>query len=164
MSAPVPRPVALLARDLPEDSSTGYPEPFRALVAGRHRRRLGEPFGLTRFGVNLCRLEPGAATAQRHWHAREDELVYVLEGEVVLVTDAGEIVLGPGMVAGFAAGRPDGHHLVNRSDRDALLLEIGTRSVEPETVVYPDIDLRYEAARGWLHRDGTPWEAPPRRP
>jgi uncharacterized cupin superfamily protein len=151
------RPVALPATTLPEVSSTRYPEPFRALVAGRHRRRLGDAFGLTQFGVNLCRLEPGAASSQRHWHAKEDELVYVLEGEVVLVTDAGETVLGPGMVAGFPAGRPDGHHLVNRSARDALLLEIGTRSSAGERAVYPDIDLLYDSTRGYLHRDGTPW-------
>lgn len=157
MTDPTRSPVALVARELPETSATGYPEPFRALVAGRHRRRLGDAFGLTQFGVNLCRLEPGAASAQRHWHALEDELVYVLEGEVVLVTDAGETVLGPGMVAGFPAGRPDGHHLVNRSDRDALLLEIGTRTSAAERVVYPDIDLLYEKGRGYLHADGTPW-------
>lgn len=148
---------ALAARELPEVTSTGYPEPFRALVAGRHRRRLGDAFGLTQFGVNLCRLEPGAASSQRHWHAREDEFVYVLEGEVVLVTDAGETLLGPGMVAGFPAGRPDGHHLVNRSDRDALVLEIGTRSTCGEQVVYPDIDLLYDKEKGFLHKDGTPW-------
>lgn len=157
MSDPSPWPVALAARDLPETSATGYPEPFRALVAGRHRRRLGDAFGLTQFGVNLCRLEPGAASSQRHWHALEDELVYVLEGEVVLVTEAGETVLGPGMVAGFPAGRADGHHLINRSDRDALILEIGSRAPGPERVVYPDIDLVYEKGRGYLRRDGTPW-------
>ncbi len=155
-SRPV-RAVAIAATDLPETNATGYPAPFRARVAGRHRRRLGDAFGLTQFGVNLCRLEPGAATAQRHWHALEDELVYVLEGEVVLVTDSGETVLGPGMVAGFPAGCPNGHHLINRGSRDALLLEIGTRSSGPERVVYPAIDLIYERGRGYLHRDGTPW-------
>lgn len=156
MPDPTPSPAALAARELPEVTRTGYPEPFRALVAGRHRRRLGDAFGLTQFGVNLCRLEPGAASSQRHWHAREDELVYVLEGEVVLVTDAGETVLGPGMVAGFPAGRPDGHHLINRSDRDAFVLEIGTRSTGAERVVYPDIDLVYDREKGYLHKDGTP--------
>lgn len=151
------RPVALRATEVPEVSSTGYPEPFRALVAGRHRRRLGDAFGLGQFGVNLCRLEPGAASSQRHWHEKEDEFVWVLEGEVVLVTDAGETVLGPGMVAGFPAGRANGHHFVNRSGRDVLLLEIGTRSADGERVVYPDVDLLYDSTRGYLHKDGTPW-------
>jgi uncharacterized cupin superfamily protein len=125
-----------------EKRGTGYPAPFRALVAGRARKVLGDALGLTQFGVNLVRLEPGAASAQRHWHVREDEFVMVLKGELTLVTDAGEQILIPGDVAGFAAGVADGHHLVNRSGEDAEYLEVGTR-VEGETAHYPDIDLVY---------------------
>src|SRR5262249_40424679 len=120
-------PAAIDANTLPSVSSTGYPEPFRKLVAGRSRRKLGDVFGLQNFGVNLTRLTPGAMSSMRHWHGRQDEFVYVLEGEVVLVTDAGEQIMGAGMVAGFPAGRQDGHHLINRSTKDAVYLEIGDR-------------------------------------
>src|SRR5262245_45966681 len=111
-----------------EQSGTGYPEPYRGVVAGRGKRRLGDAVGLTTFGVNLTRLAPGAASAQRNWHTKQDEFVYVLEGELVLISDAGEQVLKPGMAAGFPAGRPDGHNLVNRGTREALYLEIGDRT------------------------------------
>jgi len=108
--------------------------------------------------VNLCRLSPGAWSAQRHWHAREDEFVYVVEGEVVLVTDAGEEVLRPGDCAGFKAGEPDGHCFQNRSDRDAVILEVGTRAPGGDDAAYPDIDLRVIAGQpGFAHRDGTPY-------
>lgn len=137
--------------------ATDYPEPFRAAVAGRLRKRLGNPLGITNFGVNLTRLEPGAASALRHWHTRQDEFVYVLEGELTLVTDAGETVLRPGMCAGFPAGKPDGHQLVNRSDEPATYLEVGDRSAGDEAH-YPDEDLRYDSATDlFTHRDGTPW-------
>lgn len=137
--------------------ATGYPEPFRTAVAGRLRKRLGNPLGITNFGVNLTRLEPGAASALRHWHTRQDEFVYVLEGELTLVTDAGETLLRPGMCAGFPAGKPDGHQLVNRSDGPATYLEIGDRTAGDE-VDYPDEDLRYDDATDrFTHRDGSPW-------
>ncbi|WP_247876224.1 cupin domain-containing protein [Azospirillum brasilense] len=137
--------------------ATDYPEPFRAAVAGRLRKRLGNPLGITNFGVNLTRLEPGAASALRHWHTRQDEFVYVLDGELTLVTDAGETVLRPGMCAGFPAGRPDGHQLVNRSDEPATYLEVGDRTAGDEAH-YPDEDLRYDSATDlFTHRDGTPW-------
>jgi uncharacterized cupin superfamily protein len=111
--------------------------------------------------VNLVRLPPGCASSQRHWHTRQDEFVYVLEGELTLVTDAGEQRLTAGMAAGFPAGRPDGHHLVNRSGRDALFLEIGDRSPGDEGE-YPDIDMIWRTVDGdqryvYLHRDGTPY-------
>ncbi len=150
------RPPALDPATLAERSGTGYPEPFRAMVAGRHKRALGDPLGLTDFGVNLTRLEPGAASAHRHWHTREDEFVYILEGELVLVTDAGEQLLRPGMCAGFPKGRPDGHHLVNRGDRPAVYLEIGSRHPEDEAF-YPGIDLRALPGRRFTHADGTPY-------
>lgn len=156
MTAPM-RPPALDPATLTAVNRTGYPEPYRALVAGRFRRRLGDAAGLTQFGVNLTRLDPGAASAQRHWHTREDELVYVLEGELTLVTDAGEQILTPGMCAAFKAGVPDGHHLVNRSDRPAVLLEIGTRDEEDEAA-YPDIDLHSRKDGTYLRKSsGEPW-------
>jgi uncharacterized cupin superfamily protein len=121
-------------------TTTGYPAPFRGRVAGRERKLLGNLAGLTQFGVNLTRLKPGTASALRHWHDNEDEFVYVLEGEVTLIENEGETVLRVGEAAGFKAGVPNGHHLINRSDRDALYLEIGTRA-ERERAHYPDDDL-----------------------
>lgn len=144
---------------LSSDSATGYPEPFRQIVLGRSRKRLGNAAGLTQFGVNLTTLKPGAASAQRHWHAAEDEFVYMLAGEVVLCEDGGEVVLRPGDAAGFKAGVANGHCLVNRSDHDAVYLEIGTRAVS-ERAEYPDIDMRMErdekGAR-YLHKSGEPY-------
>src|SRR5215470_7961252 len=116
---------ACLAMTIEPVPGSDYPDPFQAAVAARERRRLGEAFGLTNFGVNLLRIPPGCASSQRHWHKRQDEFVYVVAGELVLITDAGEQPLSAGMVAGFPAGRPDGHQLVNRSDREALVLEVG---------------------------------------
>jgi uncharacterized cupin superfamily protein len=106
--------------DLQSRTGSAYPEAFQGVVEGREVRGLGDALGLSNFGVNLVTLEPGAASSQRHWHSREDEFVYVLDGDLTLVTEAGETVLGPGMAAGFPAGKPDGHCLVNRTDRPAL--------------------------------------------
>jgi uncharacterized cupin superfamily protein len=139
--------------------SAAYPDTYKPVVAGREKIALGNAVGLTQFGVNLTRLKPGAASALRHWHENEDELVYILEGEVVLVEDEGETVLKPGDCAGFKAGVPNGHHLVNRTNRDALMLEVGTRSAR-EVAHYPDVDLRYEVDgknTRILHKDGTPY-------
>ena len=113
---------------LKTDSHTGYPEPFRQVVLGRSRKRLGNAVGFSQFGVNLTTLKPGAASSQRHWHANEDELVYVLAGEVVLCEDGGETVLRSGEAAGWKAGVCNGHCLVNRSAQDAVFLEIGSRA------------------------------------
>lgn len=132
---------------IPLATGTNYPPPFDKLVAGRERKRLGNAAGLTQFGVNLTRLKPGAASALRHWHHNEDEFVYLLEGEVVLVENEGETVLRPGDAAAFKAGVENGHCLVNRSSQDALYLEIGTRAASERTE-YPDIDCMME-------RDGT---------
>jgi len=140
-------------------SSTAYPDQFKPVVAGREKTALGNAAGLTQFGVNLTRLKPGAASALRHWHENEDEFVYVLEGELVLVEDEGETVLGPGDCAGFKANIPNGHHLINRTNRDALILEVGTRSPH-ERAHYPDVDLLYEVDgknTRILHKDGTPY-------
>jgi uncharacterized cupin superfamily protein len=156
------KPLELPALDpasVPTVVSTAYPEPFRALVAGRERRRLGDALGLKNFGVNLTCLKPGSASSQRHWHVKQDEFVYILEGELVLVSDAGEQVLTPGMAAGFPAGKHDGHHLVNRSGRDAIFLEIGDRTPGDEGE-YPDIDMVFRIRDGkslYLHKDGTPY-------
>ena len=144
---------------LPVYDGTDYPEPFRRVVAGRTRRRLGDAAGLDQFGVNLTTLKPGAASALRHWHQKEDEFVYILEGEVVLVEDDGETVLKPGDAAGFKANIPNGHHLVNKTKRDAIFLEIGTRS-KHERAEYPDVDLvaiSDEQGERYTHRNGEPY-------
>ena len=141
------------------DSSTNYPGPYRQAVIGRERKRLGNAVGLDQFGVNLTTLKPGAWSSQRHWHEAEDELVYMLEGEVVLCEDGGETVLRPGDAAGWKANAGNGHCLVNRTQRDAVFLEIGTRS-KRERVVYPGIDMRMERdASGprYLHESGEPY-------
>jgi uncharacterized cupin superfamily protein len=146
---------------VPMDTANRYPEPFRRAVEGRARQRLGNAVGLDQFGVNLTRLAPGAASSLRHWHQHEDELVYMLEGEVVLIEDGGETVLEPGDVAAWKAGVANGHCLVNRSDRVAMFLEIGTRSPR-EQATYPDIDLLLERDGGsgrYLHKSGEPYPA-----
>jgi len=145
--------------NLPVDSRTGYPAPFDRVAQGRERKRLGKAVGLDQFGVNLTTLKPGAASALRHWHEREDELVYVLQGEVALIEDGGEQILRPGDAAGFKANSGNGHHLVNRSSRDAVYLEIGTRA-KHERVHYPDVDLavvRDDKGFRYTHKNGEPY-------
>jgi uncharacterized cupin superfamily protein len=121
-------------------TTTGYPDEFKSACVGREKAALGNFAGLTQFGVNLTRLKPGAASALRHWHDNEDEFVYVVEGELTLIEDEGETLLRPGDAAGFKAGVPNGHHLVNKTDRDAVYIEIGTRA-ERECAHYPEHDL-----------------------
>jgi uncharacterized cupin superfamily protein len=136
-----------------------YPQPYSKVTDGREKAALGNVAGLTQFGVNLTRLKPGAASALRHWHEQEDEFVYIVEGELVLIEDGGETLLKPGDCAGFKAGVSNGHHLVNKSQRDALYLEIGTRS-PTERGHYPDCDLIMERdAKGvrFLRRSGEPY-------
>jgi uncharacterized cupin superfamily protein len=141
---------------IPVKTGSGYPTPFDLPCAARARQRLGDAAGLTDFGVNLLRLPPGAWSSQRHWHSAEDEFVFIVEGEVVLVTDSGEELLRSGDCAGFKAGVKDGHHLQNRSDRDAILLEVGSRRVAEDEGEYPDIDMRFlKNDEGYAHRDGT---------
>jgi uncharacterized cupin superfamily protein len=141
---------------------SGYPAPYDEPCRERRRLRLGDAAGLTQFGVNLLRLPPGVWSSQRHWHTAEDEFVYVLEGEVVLVTEAGEEVLRAGDCAGFKAGERDGHQLQNRTRSEAVLLEIGARDPGRDAVDYPDIDLAIRAgSRAFVHKDGTPY--PPRQ-
>ena len=144
----------------PTRFGTGYPPPFDAPCKNRRRWKLGDAAGLDQFGVNLLRLPPGQWTSQRHWHTAEDEFVWVVEGEVVLVTDEGEEVLRPGDCAAFKAGVANGHHIQNRSDREAVLLEIGTRDPQNDGCDYPDIDMIARPGEdGYRHRDGTPYPA-----
>jgi len=138
----------------PVRTGTGYPAPHDAPCRERSRLRLGDAGGLSQFGVNLLTLKPGVWSSQRHWHVREDEFVYILSGEVVLITDGGEEVLRAGDCAAFPANDGNGHHLVNRSGADATLLEIGTRS-NGDTAFYPDIDLMLDPAKGFVRKDGT---------
>jgi uncharacterized cupin superfamily protein len=141
------------------DTRSGYPEPFRKVTIGRERKRLGNAMGLDQFGVNLARLKPGAQSSQRHWHRHEDELIYVLEGELVLAENDGETVLRPGDAAGWKAGIANGHCLINRGERDAVFLEIGSRAPR-EIVDYPDIDMRFERDGmdgRYLHKSGAPY-------
>ena len=136
-----------------------YPAPFADRLAGREKRALGDALRLTQFGVNLVTLPAGAWSSQRHWHAHEDEFIYVLQGEVTLVTDTGQKTLKAGMAAGFPAGKADGHHLINQSDNPALYLEVGTRA-ENEVAQYSDIDMvaRKEGGRFvFTHKNGDPY-------
>jgi len=143
---------------IPTESGCNYPTPFDRPCLGSSWKRLGNAGGLAQFGVNLSRLPPGVWSSQRHWHTHEDELVYLLEGELVLVTDEGETVLRAGDVATFKAGEPNGHHLINRSGRDAVVLEVGTRDPEHDRCDYPDIDMVAEPkVEAYLHRDGAPY-------
>jgi uncharacterized cupin superfamily protein len=134
------KPPALHPETVAPRSTSGYPEPFRSRVLPREKRALGDALGLTKIGVNVTTLPPGKESSMRHFHTREDELVYVLEGELVLITDEGEQTLLAGSCAGFPAGSRNGHHLINRSDRPARYLEISNRDDE-DTAEYPDIDL-----------------------
>ncbi len=136
---------------------TGYPPPYNDDVKGRWYRRIGKAGGLTEIGVSHVVLEPGAWSSQRHWHNGLDEFVVVLEGEAVLVEDNGETVMGAGDCAVFPKDVPNGHHLVNRSDRPCVLLAIDNRRGEGDCH-YPDADLRWDMAGGrYTHKDGTPY-------
>jgi uncharacterized cupin superfamily protein len=145
----------------PQGSGTRYPPPHDAPCKARAWRRLGDAVGLTQFGVNLVRLAPGVWSSQRHWHALEDEFLYVVDGELVLVTDQGEETMRAGDCAGFKAGVKDGHCLQNRSDREATILVVGSRN-EEDHGEYSDIDMvflpgRYTGGGGYRHKDGTPY-------
>ena len=145
--------------DLKANNRSGYPEPFRSQVLPREKRALGDAAGLTKIGINHTMLWPGAASSMRHWHTQEDELVYVLSGELVLVTDAGEQALKAGQCAGFPAGHPDGHQLVNRGPVPAVYLEISNRD-QSDAATYPDVDLRWNAPGApeqYSHKDGRPY-------
>jgi uncharacterized cupin superfamily protein len=156
-----PRPIAVEAASAsPRARQTNYPEPFAARMAGREKRPLGDLFGLVSFGVNLTRLAPGGVSALHHAHTRQDEFVYVLQGEPTLVTDEASTTLRPGMCAGFKGGTGAAHHLENRTRSDVLLLEVGDRG-PGDAVSYPSDDI--EAAMGpdgtwrFQHKDGRPY-------
>lgn len=154
-------PPALDPADVETVVGTGYPAEHAVLCENRARKRVGDALGLNQFGVNLMTLPPGSASSQRHWHRDEDEFVYIVSGTATLVTDAGPQELGPGMMAGFPAGVPDGHHLVNNSDGPVTYLEVGTRSRE-DSAQYPDLDMMAVKTDGkfrFLHKDGTPYSS-----
>ena len=144
---------ALDPQTVPEVRGSLYPEPFKSRMGERVKRRLGNACGLTKFGVNLVTLGPGGQSALRHWHTLEDEFVYVLEGELILVTQAGEQKLSAGMCAGYPAGKDDAHHFINRSQQPAKYLEIGSR-IEEDTAFYPDDDLMWVEKGVAAHKDG----------
>ena len=152
----MPTLAALDPSTVPEWFGSAYPEVFRERVRARRKRPLGNALGLTHYGVNLVTLPPGTWSALRHWHTKQDEFVFVVEGELVLVTDAGEQRLRTGMVAGFPAGNADGHHLVNRSAAPAIYLEVGDR-VPGDEVHYPDADLFVDANLTMRHKSGEPY-------
>ena len=145
---------------VPARKGSGYPPPFDAPCADRVRRRLGDAGGLSDFGVNLMRLPPGGWSSQRHWHSAEDEFVYLVEGELVLVEDGGETILRAGDCAAFPKNTGNGHHMINRSDHEAVYLEVGSRS--PADITYcSDIDMMSAAADGrFVHKDGSPYDEP----
>ena len=141
---------------LPIETFCNYPPPFDAPCLGSSSQRLGRSAGLKAFGVNLTRIAPGVWSSQRHWHTHEDEFVMVVEGELALVTDSGEEVLRVGDCAAFKAGDTDGHHLINRSEKDAVVLEVGNSDPAHDRCVYPDIDMIAEpGVEPYQHRDGT---------
>ena len=148
----------------PTGHGTSYPDEFAGPCKPRRRWRLGDAAGLDQFGVNLLHLPGGAWSSQRHWHSAEDEFVWVVEGEVVLVEEDGETVLVAGDCAGFKAGVANGHKIENRSDREAVLLEVGSRRPTEDACDYPDIDMILpKGADRYFHRDGTPYPKTPRR-
>ena len=144
----------------PRRSST-YPAEFRRDVDARVKFPVGDLFALDQFGVNIVELPPATMSSQRHWHSAEDEFIYILEGAPTLLTDAGEEVMKAGDCAGFKAGTPDGHCLVNRTEEMVRYLEVGTRRPDIDAVDYPDIDMKVEpdgsGKRRFVHRDGTPY-------
>lgn len=155
------KPVAVAAMSVAVRARPSvYPEPYATQMAGRHKRVLGDLFGLKNFGVNLVTLGPGAISSLRHWHTRQDEFIYVLSGNPTLHTDEGFTQLEPGMCAGFGAGSGNGHRLLNSTDREAVYLEVGDRTPGDEGA-YPDDDikaLRVDGSWVFVHKDGTPFE------
>jgi len=140
---------------VPAQIGSNYPHPFDAPCSGQSCQRVARYAGLTVFGVNLTVIEPGAWSSQRHWHTHEDEFVWVLDGELTLITDTGEEILRAGDCAAFRRDDRDGHHLVNKSSRPARVLEIGNSDPQ-DRCTYPDIDMIADIA-GYIHRDGTPY-------
>jgi uncharacterized cupin superfamily protein len=154
------RKATIIAGDVKSRLGTNYPAEHAQKCATREKRALGDPFGLTQFGVNLTTLPPGCWSSLRHWHQNEDEFVYVIDGEITLIDEEGAHLLVAGMCAGFKAGDQNGHHLVNRGTRTAHYLEVGSRMAE-EQVIYSDIDMKVTRQGGganiWAHKDGKPY-------
>lgn len=153
-------PLVINALDIPSTQQKSlYPEPFASMMEGRTKHRLGDAFGLTNFGVNMTSLKPGAMSALRHSHSKQDELIYIVKGKPAMYTNEGRTILGPGMCAGFKAGEGDACHLINESDEEVLYLEIGDRTAGDE-VDYPDDDIQAKMIEGkylFFHKDGTPY-------
>ncbi|MFM2026201.1 MAG: hypothetical protein RLZZ339_916 [Cyanobacteriota bacterium] len=148
-------------KNVPGDTKTYYPAPFQYLVAGRIKQALGKAVGMKTLGVTLITLPSGGCSTLRHWHLQQDEFVYIIEGEVTLIDTAGEHLLKPGMRAGFPAGQEDGHELINKSNSNAVLLQINHKTPNQE-IYYPDDDIFFkEVSDGWIvtHKDGTLWES-----
>ncbi|MGH8051280.1 MAG: cupin domain-containing protein [Arenimonas sp.] len=154
-------PVAVIATEVqPRSKKSLYPEPFASRMRGREKRVLGDLFGLTNFGVNITRLSPSAVSALRHAHSKQDEFIYILQGNPTLISDEGETPLSPGMCAGFKAGTGNAHQLVNGLQSDAVYLEIGDRTPN-DSAIYPDDDLQALMVDGqwqFLHKDGRRYD------
>jgi uncharacterized cupin superfamily protein len=143
---------------IPTQQIASYPKEFASVIAGREKQKIGDAAGLTQFGVNITRIKAGSASALRHWHEEEDEFIYVLEGELILQENDGETVLKPGDAAGFKASSGVAHCLINRTSRDAVYLEVGTRAAS-ERVHYPDVDFMMErdaTGRRYFRKSGEP--------
>ena len=153
-------PIAVVAAQVaPRTKPSNYPEPFASRMKGREKRLLGDLFGISNFGVNLTRLMPGAVSALRHAHSKQDEFIYILHGRPVLLTNAGETQLTSGMCAGFKAGTGNGHQLLNRTSEEVIYLEVGDRSAG-DSAVYPDDDIQATLIDGewrFAHKDGSPY-------
>ncbi|RED48607.1 cupin domain-containing protein [Aestuariispira insulae] len=152
-------PPAMGPEDVEKRVGTVYPDGLKGITEGRIKQKLGNALGLSQFGVNLVTLKPGGGSSQRHWHETEDEFIYIVQGTATLITDEGEQELTAGMFAGFPAGVPDGHNLVNKGVMDVVYLEVGTRTLN-DKVTYPDVDMKLEMVDGnyrFLHKDGTPY-------
>jgi uncharacterized cupin superfamily protein len=143
---------------IPQTNATGYPSPFDQPVRGRNYRRLAPSAGLVHMGASHVVLEPGAWSSQRHWHAAEDELLVMLEGEAALVEDEGETILGPGDVCAWPAGVQSGHHLQNRTDAACVFVVVSAGDREADHGEYPDVDMRF-GPDGYTRKDGTPYPA-----
>lgn len=151
------KPPAFNPLELPESSVSLYPPPYNEAQTRRFNRRLGDHAGLTKYGVLLTRIVPGGQSSHRHAHSTQDEFIWVLEGEAVLNTDAGEQLLTAGMCAGFPAGCGDAHQFLNRGDTDVLLLVVGDRS-DGDVITYPDVDMHLIRNQGMFHKDGRKYE------
>lgn len=160
MDTEAPKKHTFRAEDVAEIGGTGYPPPLDRIAEGRTKRKVSDHAGLNDYGVNITTLPPGGWSAQRHWHEQEDEFIYIMSGELVLITDDGEEVVTAGHMMGFPKGVKNGHHLMNRSDKDAIYMEVGTRCME-EICHYPDVDLHMVMENGedvFFHKDGTRYD------